>query len=536
MRMGQIPAGTRALCCLAVRRSWLMITVSMLGIVLFAVGSAAATVALYPDFAAAQRGLGSTLLSSPAVVVMYGKVASGSLAGLAVMKTTLTGALALGGLCAVIVRRHTRIEEEAGRLELLAAAPLDRRAPLLAALITAFGTAAVTSAIVGVGFIVTGFDVTGSLTFALAWCGFGCVAAVVMGVFVQLAADSRSAMGLTAAALGVMFGLRAIGDMSQLHHGNLGWLTWLSPLGWVGEASAFDQNRVWAGGILAGTCMLGAGLAFAMLARRDLGAGLWHAKPGPRESKTLTSPWRLAWRLYRGSFVGWTAALVLLGAMIGSLTGSITDMAKDASTREMLSQMGGGVGALVEVYLATEMRIMAALATAAGTVIVLRIAAQARAGLEEVVLVQPVSRTQWYGVHAALAFALSAVSFSAALITMAMLARAGTSEAPTPGAVFTSAGNCIPAIWLMVAIALLLTGWGRVFTSAVWGVFGASVLVGEFGATLNLPQWLVDCSPFWHMQLLPFGELRGATIVSMLVLVIVSLIGGLALYRSRDLH
>jgi ABC-2 type transport system permease protein len=81
------------------------------------------------------------LLTSPALVGMYGPIANpDNPDSFAIFKTLLLGAVAVALLAIVLVRRHTRTEEEAGRTELVGAGVVGRRAPLTAAVLLSVGT------------------------------------------------------------------------------------------------------------------------------------------------------------------------------------------------------------------------------------------------------------------------------------------------------------------------------------------------------------------------------------------------------------
>ena len=80
-------------------------------------------------------------LANPALVAMYGPISSLGIDSIATLKSVLLGGVFLALLAYVVVRRHTRTEEEAGRLELLGAGVVGRRAALTAAVL--LGTAAV---------------------------------------------------------------------------------------------------------------------------------------------------------------------------------------------------------------------------------------------------------------------------------------------------------------------------------------------------------------------------------------------------------
>ena len=128
---------------LAWRRDRILIPSSVLGLVVLSVGSAQATLALYPTDESASAGLAS-VVSNPSVIALYGPVGSSTADALAVFKTVMMGAFLTAVLAFVVVRRHTRTEEDEGRLELLGSGVVGRWSALAAAV--TLGTGAVVAA------------------------------------------------------------------------------------------------------------------------------------------------------------------------------------------------------------------------------------------------------------------------------------------------------------------------------------------------------------------------------------------------------
>ncbi len=95
--------------------------------------SAAATGSLYPTVA--DRVSAATAINaSPSVVALYGPILDvRSLGELAMTKMTVLYAVFVALLLLVVVRRHTRSEEESGQAELLGGTAIGRDAPLAAA-------------------------------------------------------------------------------------------------------------------------------------------------------------------------------------------------------------------------------------------------------------------------------------------------------------------------------------------------------------------------------------------------------------------
>ena len=111
--------GTTELLRLAWRRDRVLVPLGILAIAGMAVSSAKATLALYPT-AESMGGAISEIFASPAAVALYGPIGNPtSPDSLAVVKMTMMGAVFLSLFGYAVVRRHTRSEEEAGRLELL---------------------------------------------------------------------------------------------------------------------------------------------------------------------------------------------------------------------------------------------------------------------------------------------------------------------------------------------------------------------------------------------------------------------------------
>ena len=126
-------AGTWLMLRLALRRDRWLLLAWTLGLAGMAGFSAAATVGLYPD--PASRGLAASAVNdSSAMRAMFGPVYDPNSVGeLSMFKMTVFGGVAVGILTSLLVIRHTRAEEDTGRVELLSAGVIGRGAPLAAA-------------------------------------------------------------------------------------------------------------------------------------------------------------------------------------------------------------------------------------------------------------------------------------------------------------------------------------------------------------------------------------------------------------------
>jgi len=66
-------------------------------------------------------------------------------------------------------------------------------------------------------------------------------------------------------------------------------------------------------------------------------------------------------------------------------------------------------------------------------------------------------------------------------------------------------------------------------------VLGAAFVLGEFGATMNLPDWLVKVSPFAHIDAYPLGTWDWTNVLVLTAIAVALTAAGLTAYRRRDL-
>ena len=534
MRDQRSSAGFGELFALAWRRDRILIPATGLALVVIAVSTAKATLDLYPNDAAVTKGL-ADILSAPAVVALYGPVVSGSADSLAVYKSLVLGAILTSILAFVVVRRHTRTEEEAGRLELLGAGVVGRRAPLNAAAALAALAVTVPSLLTVPLLIATGLDPVGSLACAASWITAGLTMIGVTAVAAQLTTGARACGALSLGVLAVTFALRALGDTAAIESppGGTRWLTWLSPIGWAEKVEPFGSNRFWI--VLLGAACAAGGLllAYWLLDRRDLGAGIIREREGRSEaSRWLSSPEALSVRLARGSLLGWTAGFVFLGAVLGSIAGSVPQMLDRPELADLLRQIGGDRESLIDVYFAAELKMAVVLSAAAGIQTFLHARGEESTGRAELLLARPLSRGRWLGSH--LLVALLTPVWLLLVVGATAGALASGAGMPSAATLAWAAVSSAPSAWLCVAAALLLFAALPARTPFVWGFFGLAFTVAEFGELIGLPRWSIAWSPLDHIQPLPGGQVDVAMLAWTCGATAVAVALGTLQFRRRD--
>ncbi|MGW5061436.1 ABC transporter permease [Streptomyces sp. NPDC004096] len=474
---------------------------------------------------AAQRAdLTDQMATNSSLRAMVGPVFGESLGALTAWRVGVYAALLAAVMSLLVVVRHTRDEEESGRQELISSAMVGRRAPLTAALLTAAVANAVLALVITGG--LTGQGATGALALGLGIAGVGMVFATMAAIAAQLTESARLARGLTSAVLGAAFVLRAAGDAGSNDGSSV--LTWLSPLGWLENERPYAGERWWVLLLFAAAVLVQGALAYTLAGRRDIGMSFLPTRPGPATGR-LGSAGALAWRLQRGSVLGWSVGFFLAGVVYGGMTDGATDLVGDNDkAREIFQRMGGQSG-LTDTFLAAMVGIMGLVAALYIVASVLRLNGEETSGRAEPVLASAVGRLRWAGGHLMIAFGGAALIML--LSGLGFAVGYGKEIGPILGACLVQ----LPAIWVIGGLAVLLYGVLPQGAAAAWGVAGAALLIGWVGPALDLPQAVLDISPFGHLPKLPGGAMDWPPVLLLTALAAVLVAAGLAGLRRRDL-
>lgn len=477
-----------------------------------------------------------TMMSSPAQIAMYGPMYNTTLGAAGVWKAGMFHAVIAIATILVVIR-HTRAEEETGREELLASTRLGRLANLTAALLVACGGAVLTGLIGAASITAAGVPGTGALAFGLAEAGSGLVFAGVAAVAAQLSANARTCRGLAFVVLAVAYTLRAIGDV-RAKDGPADVLGWLSPQGWSLQVRPYAGDHWWVLLLHVAATVVLVGVAFALLRRRDLGAGLVAERPGaPTAGPALGGPFGLAWRLQRGSLVAWTVGLALYGLVIGSIvSGAGDELGSGKAVRDIINRLGGA--AALEDSLISTAWIMLGLAAAAYAVsATLRLHAEEESDRAEAVLTGSVGRIRWAASHLVYAVLGPVLVLAVSgLLGGLMYGVAAHDIGDRLPKVLGAALIQLPAVWLFTGVAVLLFGLLPRWSTVAWGVFAGGVALFLLGAISGMPQWVLDIDPYNHLPKVPAEPFRLAPVLIMVVIGVVLTAAGLVAFRRRDLR
>lgn len=523
-------AGTLLLIRLILRRDRWPLLAWTLGLAGMAGFSAAATVGLYPD--PASRALAASAVNdSSAMRAMFGPVYDPNSVGeLSMFKMTVFGGIAVGILMSLLVIRHTRAEEDTGRVELLSAGVIGRAAPLTAALSVAVGASALIGIATALGLIAASLPVAGSVAFGAAWATTGVAFAASAGVAAQLTSSARIAREMALAAVAIAYALRAIGDATN--PGNSVW-TWLSPLGWSKEVRAFSGDRwlVLMLPIMAAVVLIP--LAFWLRSRRDLGAGIWAWQGARSVGPSVRGMPGLVVRLQGGSWLVWVAFAAAFGAIMGSVSATIEDWLTSPQMRELVTTMGAQQE-VTDAMLAAYLTFLGMAAAAYGINAALRVRHEESDGRAEALLATRIGRERWLAGFIGPVLAGVAVLMLLGALAMGVTAAIALEDPSRIGAVLVGGLAQIPGAWVMTMLVVAVFGWWPRATVAVWAAFVVSVAITEFGVLWSLPGWLLNLSVFHVAPMLPVAGTDAGVVVVLLVIAMALGIVGATGWRRRD--
>jgi ABC-2 type transport system permease protein len=470
----------------------------------------------------------------PAFEAMLGRlVGLTTLEGGVLSRWGIFGVLAaIWGMLAAV--RLLRRLEESGHLEPLRAGIVSARGLLtsvLAAMVTVFAIFAV---VIGVTHTAAGMDA------ATSWA-LGGAAALVAATFAaagalasQLTTSHRRAAGLVGVFLGIAFAVRLVASASATPE----WVWWATPLGWLGYLHELDQARTAVFLAYLGLLLVLVTATY-LLAGRDLHAGwLRSGEDVPsRAPRPVRSQGELALRLVAGPARTWGLVAGLLALAFGLLARDFSVAVADLETMAELTDMLGypamdtaeGAIGFAASWVAIVLAVFAATQAAA-------IREEEASWRIEHLLVRPVGRVRWLVTRTATA----AVAAALAAVVAGVAAWAGTALVGTPIA-FTDgllAGiNVIPIAWLALGIGIAVLGVAPRLTAPItYTVVIAAYLLDFVGGMLELPEAVLDLSPFRHLAAVPAADVNGGAAVVMLAVAVTGVAVGLVAFRRRDLQ
>ncbi len=500
-------------------------------------GGAAIFAVLYPGLFQTPESLQSMseTLNTPAMVAMMGPVY-----GLGKVSTAIAMAqecLIWFAIAAIVmniffINRHTRVDEELGRYEMLVSLPMGRLAGGTAALFSAFVLNIIISLLSALAIITINIDgttIAGAFCYAFSIGLQGFLFAGITLLSAQLFSTARGSSAFSFGLMGLFYIMRASGDML----GNV--FSYISPMGIGLKIEAFYTDAFWPCAVLFAEALAAAAAALYLNTRRDLGAGLFPAKKGRSyASRFLRTPLGLPWRLSKNTFIIWGISFFILGLCYGSVIGELGSFIESNSMiKQMLLAAGGSPASYVDAFLPMLCGIMAMLVSIPAVGTINRLQHEEKRGRMEQLFARQVSRTSMFFSSAAIAvFEIIVFLF---LSMAGLYAASANTGLLSVNKILSACSVQIPAILFMAALAALFVGLLPKLTALIWIVFGYSFLILYFGRLFDLPGWAEHLSPFGNTAQIPIEEFTVTPVILLCLLSAVLFTAGCMRYRSRDI-
>jgi ABC-2 type transport system permease protein len=228
--------------------------------------------------------------------------------------------------------------------------------------------------------------------------------------------------------------------------------------------------------------------------------------------------------------IGWTIGFAVVGAALGSVAHGVADLLNSSPRIRVLVATLGGQGAVLDAYFTAIFGILGLVASGYGVQATLRLRSEEEDARAEPVLAASVSRLRWATSHLVFAALGPAIALAAAGVTVA-LAQGAPDDVPRLAA---TALMQLPAVWVLIGIALALFGAAPRIARASWGVLAGCILLGQLGQLLQVPSWAMSLSPFTHLRP-PGGGIEAAPLLLLVATASAFTLAGLLALRRRDL-
>jgi ABC-2 type transport system permease protein len=479
-----------------------------------------------------RQGIAETMVN-PAMTAMVGKgygLDNYTNGAMMAHQMLLFTAITVAIMSIILVARHTRADEEDGRIEMIRSLPSGRLANLHATICNLIGTNVVLALIVGFGLYslrIESMDLEGSLLYGAALGATGIIFTAITALFAQLSESSRGTIGFSFTVLGIAYLVRAIGDVGNET------LSWFSPLGWVLGTETYVNNYWWPILLTIGVALAIILLTFYLNAIRDIEAGFFPSKPGRKyASRFLQSPLGLALRLQRTGLISWAVGVFILGVSYGSILGDLESFSAEI---ELILTPVEGVS-LVEQFLPMLMSIIAMICTIPALMAMFKLKGEEKKNRTEHLLVRAISRRRLLASYFIISIVVSFVMLSLAAIGLGVAGNSVMDEKIVFSTFYNAAMVYLPAMWIMIGIGVLLIGIAPKLTGLTWLYLVYSFVVVYLGGLFQFPEWVGKISPYAHIPQLPIEDMDFAKASILTVIAVVTILIGFIGYRKRDIQ
>ena len=476
------------------------------------------------------------VMENPAMIAMMGPIIGADNFTYGAMYTTfmlLFTAIAVVVMNVMLVVRHTRADEEKGRYEVVRSLPTGRLAHLSATIVVTVLVNVVLAVLTGLGLFIVGDESMafgGSMLWGALLGSAGLVFAAIAAVFAQLSSSSKGAMGYSLFAMGIFYMMRAVGDVSMEI------LSLLSPLGIILRAEAYASDYWWPVFVLLVIAIPITLLACRLNLTRDIDQGLLPDRQGKAHGGVLLkTPFGLALKLTKTGLIVGCITIFAIGPSYGTVLSDIEGFIEANEFYQQLILWMDGISMPLlfggMIYFVAGMMALIPM-----IIYVLKAHSEEKDIRAELILATPVCRYKYLGSFALIAFGSSIVlqfltAFGLWITAIAVLPDPG--DFPL-GTVLVGNLLYLPALWVVIGLAIVLVGVFPKASSIIWAVYGGVFLLGMFGRMDIFPDWLQNMSPFGFISQYPMESISWLPLVVLTVIATGLTVVGLVGFRRRD--
>ena len=431
-----------------------------------------------------------------------------------------------------------RGEEDAGRWEMVVASPVSRGRATAQALIGIAASLLVMFAITGVMIALASrmpgarFSVAEALLFALAAVSGAAMFVSLGALLSQISATRGQALTLGGLAVAAAYVLRMVADANT----SLGWLRWLTPIGWLEELQPLHEPQPLALIPVVALVVSGSAAAVVLAQRRDLNASILRESEGGLQlAGWLIGPVSLTLRVTGVSALAWLGATCAMGIVYGSLTRTAASLMSSSSLfATAFSRLG--IRQVANGYLGVVFLMMAVLISFIAASQIAGIRDEEASGRLDNLLVRPVSRLQW--LLSRLCISLSIVLLAGAGCGLFVWIGAASQHTGVLLSKLLEAGlnATVPGVFVIGAGCLVLGLRPRLTSMAAYGIVAWSFLMDLLGSLVKGNDLLRDSSLFTHIKLAPAATPDWQQNLVLVAIGVAATLIGAVLFVRRDVE
>ena len=347
----------------------------------------------------------------------------------------------------------------------------------------------------------------------------------------QLAATRRVAAGLAGGALGAALLVRALAASVD----GAGWLSWLSPLGWVDRSHPLTGTNVAPMLLVVAAVVVLLAVAVVLATHRDLAAALGPSRDvAATRSTLLGSPLLLSLRLTRGVTIAWAVGVSIGAGVFGIVSTAVSESFSDnKSVSDIFSRLGADVSA--RGYIGVTFVMMATLLGYAAATYIGACRTEEAEGRLEYLAAGPLRRQSWLAGR--LVVATGALVLFGLAIGLGGWIGVVVSGGHIPlGAMALAGLNAVPPALVVLGFGTLALGLApRAGVGVAYALVAWSFMLEMIGAFVKLNHFVLDTSVIHHIAAAPAVDPRVTPAVVMLGLAATSAALGTVALQRRDI-